>query len=90
MYVKLGKISKESKTGNPIIKNLNGQSFEVTFIAAFVWDRLNGATSLSSIKNEISQVGDISQDKLGESIELILLELEKVGLVTQRENEIPY
>lgn len=83
MYFKNGKLSKDSESGKPIIQNTGGQSYEVSFIAAFVWERLDGTTPLSDIKEEMTRTGDITLEKLGEVVELNLAEMEKVQLVYQ-------
>ncbi len=88
MYIKKGSLCRESLSGNPILKNSNGQAYEVSFIAAFIWERLDGETSLPLIKEEVTKVGDISQEKLGEIWDLVLTELEKVGLIYNRDHEI--
>lgn len=90
MYIKKGKLCHESNYGNPVLQNTSGQAYEVSFVAAFIWERLDGSTPLSVIEEEISRVGDISREKLRKSTDLILRELQKVGLVSIRGHEISY
>jgi hypothetical protein len=82
MYTKKGKSSHKSNSGNPILENPEGQAYEVSFITAFVWERLDGLTPMKAITEEISKLADVSIRKLEKSIKLILSELQKFGLAS--------
>lgn len=88
MYKKKGSYCRETPSGNPVIQNLNGQAYEVSYVAAFIWDKLDGKTSLNEVEEEIFKHGDMSKDKLRAKVKNILTELEKVALLSSESHEV--
>ena len=83
MYVKQGSIEKADDVQDPILKNPDGKVFKVTYIVAFVWDKLDGKTTLKAIDTEIQT---LSKEKLDTDISIsneAVKELLKVGLVAE-------
>jgi hypothetical protein len=89
MYLKQGKIYKESGSGNPILQNKKGEAYEVSFVAAYVWEKLNGSNSLQDIKQSISSLSDMDDARLDNFLNMIINELDRVELIRKSPHELP-
>jgi hypothetical protein len=90
MYIRQGKLDKEPNSKKRIIRNLEGKSYEVTHIVAFVWEKLDGQTNLNSINNQIKKFSTDDSKNLDELSQTIVQELLKVGLVKEQTSEVNF
>jgi hypothetical protein len=90
MYIRQGKLDKEPNSKKRIIRNLEGKSYEVTHIVAFVWEKLDGQTNLNSINNQIKKFSTDDSKNLDELSQTIVQALLKVGLVKEQNSEVNF
>lgn len=81
MYLKRGSLISLEKTENPHLQTPEGQKYEVNYIAAYVWDLLDGSKSASDVAEIIEDSGNLKDYDLPKIVTKIIDELEKVNLV---------
>ena len=88
MYRRLGNLESHKDRDNPVLRTPKGHAFEVSYLAAYVWKKLDGKTSLNQVMQEVSDIGDISADEITEQVNDIIFELQKIGLVERRDHTL--
>ncbi len=92
MYKKLGSYFETGEgKETPHLKSQDGKVYKVTPIVAFVWDKLDGETSLDTITTQIKKIlepDEASREKnispeLDSVSKEIVTELEKINLVAE-------
>lgn len=63
MYQKTGTLVKNNQDETLIITNDEKNYYEISYIAAFIWKKLDGQTSTDEISKTLSDVGQVSLDK---------------------------
>ena len=86
MFIRKGKFVKNMNSEKPRLTNTYGNSYEVSHIMAFVWQRLDGQTSLNSINNEIKKILDDQDVNLNTLTDALVGEMEKVHLIKSIDN----
>ena len=81
MYLKKGSILNESETKNPILKSPDGETFEVSHVVAFIWNKLDGQTETPEVIEYIKEKGGVDHPKLNKIVGEIMMDLEKAGLI---------
>ncbi|WP_417335757.1 PqqD family protein [Halobacteriovorax marinus] len=83
MFIKRGHYNKERTTdrSNPILNNPEGKSFQVTYMSAFIWEALDGETSINEISQKIEETSKLDKPELSNIVESIVHQLRDVGLV---------
>ena len=87
MYQKLGTILNEKGSEKPILVNDIGEAYQVGHLAAYVWEKLDGRTSASDIKEELAKMDGIDAKDLESGITRIISQLDRVGLVKLKNYE---
>ena len=85
MFIKRGTFNEEQTTdkSKPILVTPEGKSFEVTYMSAFIWEELDGSTSIIDVSKKIERTSKINKPELKNIVKSIILQLEDVGLVGQ-------
>lgn len=85
MFIKRGHFNEERTTNKskPILDNPEGKSFQVTYMSAFIWETLDGNTSISEVSKKIEDTSKIDKPELANIVESIILQLKDVGLVSK-------
>ncbi|PIK13616.1 PqqD family protein [Halobacteriovorax sp. JY17] len=85
MFLKRGRFNKEQTVNKskPILMTPEGKSFQVTYMSAFIWEELDGKTSISDVSKKIENTSKINKPELSNIVESIILQLRDVGLVSQ-------
>lgn len=56
MYEKTGTLMQSNDKPDLFIENKDGKVFRVSYIVMYVWDKLDGKTSLESINEDIQSI----------------------------------
>ena len=64
-----------------ILKNPNGEHFQVSYTTHMVWQMLDGETELETIATKMSTIADVKQDQMQELVEEIVVGLKNVDLI---------
>ncbi len=56
MYKRLGSLVTNDNSKEPLITTECGKVYQITYIVAFVWEKLDGNTTLNSINEEIKKL----------------------------------
>ena len=83
MFIKKGELAKMNEEEKPLLKTENGKVFEVSYIVAYVWEKLDGKTSLEEIETKISDVTKSKPEEVENIGIKIVEELQKVNLVAE-------
>ncbi len=83
MFIKKGNIENKITSQTPILVNPQGKRFEVSFIAAFIWNGLNGATPVQELVKEIQNTARMDSPELFNVAQEIVKDLRKVDLVEE-------
>lgn len=85
MFIKRGQFNEERTTNKskPILVTPEGKSFQVTYMSAFIWEELDGSTSITDVSKKIEDTSKINKPELSNIVESIILQLKDVGLVGQ-------
>tara|TARA_B100001971_G_scaffold84647_1_gene78247 strand:- start:356301 stop:356555 length:255 start_codon:yes stop_codon:yes gene_type:complete len=83
MFIKKGELAKMNEEEKPLLKTEAGKVFEVSYIVAYVWDKLDGETPLTEIESNISQVTKSAPEDVENIGQKIVDELLKVNLVQE-------
>ncbi|MAX67242.1 MAG: hypothetical protein QF441_11050 [Bacteriovoracaceae bacterium] len=86
MYLKQGTLVKVEDQEKPLLKNTDGKVFEVSYIVYFIWEKLDGRTSLKEIDEQIKKVSQTTED-LDSFAKKAVDELAKVDLVKEKSAE---
>jgi len=81
MFIRKGTIDKDTSSEKRLITNIYGKSYEVTHLMAFVWEKLDGNTTLNSINKEIKKIVRDENIHLSQLTRFLVEEMEKVDLV---------
>lgn len=82
MFIKKGYlIQREERESKPLIQNPEGHSYEVSHVVAFVWDKLDGRTSLKEVSTNMEKQSEVTDVDYSKIVENVVSELEKVNLV---------
>jgi len=87
LYIKTGHLTNPENNEKIFLQNPKGESYQVNFVTAFVWDLLDGNRSTPVIAQEIKKTGNLETEELPLIVSQIIVELEKVGLVQETETE---
>lgn len=87
MHIKRGSLISINKGKKPLLQTPEGQKYEVSFIAAYVWDLLDGSRGVLDIVEAIEKSGNLKDDDLPQIVNKIIDELEKVNLVGPAQNK---
>jgi hypothetical protein len=80
MFKKLGQLEEIEGYENPILRNPQGEAYEVSFVTAYIWEKLDGQTSDLKIAEEISKAGNVQNENLESIVSSARIELSKFGL----------
>ena len=71
----------------PIKDNVGdmGSLYNLNEVAAFVWEQINGKTSLQEIKNQLLEKYEISARDAGNDLSEYIAQLEEIDAITQAE-----
>jgi uncharacterized protein YeeX (DUF496 family) len=81
MFKRRGKISKDSTTEKPLIEDTDKRVYKVSHVVAYVWESLDGETSLESINSKIKSITEDEELDLDTITQSIAQELLKVNLI---------
>lgn len=82
MYTRQGSLSSQTDNEIPVLTDSHGKSFQVTILAAFIWKRLDGDTSLAEIKEQLSSIEEVDSNELDSVVDFIVKELVRTNLVS--------
>ncbi|RZF21494.1 PqqD family protein [Halobacteriovorax vibrionivorans] len=88
MFIKRGSIQRQSNDTTPILINPQGKRYEVSFLAAFIWDHLDGRSPLQEVVTEVQKAARIEKPGLYKVAENIVSDLKKVDLITETSSEM--
>lgn len=87
MYIKQGSHVSTVHADNPILKTPEGQGYEVSFVAAFIWQYLDGKTSIEEVSQKLKVTGNVDSPNLTTTVQKIAVELKNVGLLREIKHE---
>ncbi len=82
MYKKRGVCLNLNQQERPRLKTPEGATYEVNYITALTWDRLDGTKTIETVANEIKEIGKVENTDLDTIVKNIINELVKVDLVS--------
>ena len=84
MFLKRGQFNKEQTVNDsqPILMTPEGKSFQVTYMSAFIWEELDGKTTVLDVSKKIENTSKVNKPELSNIVESIILQLKDVGLVS--------
>lgn len=85
MFLKRGQLGEDESIDKerPILTTPEGKSFQVTYMSAFIWDELDGKTTISDVSKKIETTSKVNKPELPNIVESIILQLKDVGLVSK-------
>ena len=84
MFKKLGQI-KSTESEAPHLETEEGKVYKVSFVVAFVWERLDGKTNLATVQDELENFTEAKPTELKEVMKKIVNELISVNLLKDLE-----
>lgn len=81
MFIKRGNVRPTGDEKNTILQTPEGNPYKVSFMVAYVWEQLDGKSSVDDIVENVKTVGKIDNPELPGIVDEIITELKKVGLV---------
>ena len=83
MFMKKGNLVSSEDAEKPLLESPEGKRYEVTHVVAYVWENLDGKTSLDSINNKIKEISSPDESiDFSQFSHTIADELLKVDLIT--------
>ncbi len=83
MYKRKGKLLKDENVDELIIVSDDEQSYQISHIGAFIWNKLDGETNKDSISHQLAEVGNIEVEKSKDITEQALDRMLECDLVQQ-------
>lgn len=80
MIARTGELMQVNGDEKPILKNPEGKAYKVSYIVAYVWEKLDGRTKKSKIVDDLCSKGNLEKDTLDSKIQWIIQELMRTGL----------
>jgi hypothetical protein len=59
----------------------HGELFQLNLVAAFVWDLLDGATTIDQLAAQVTEVFEVDGDRARADVEALLGRLDELGLL---------
>ena len=81
MYKRLGNIGHDTQEGNPTLRSLKGELFEVSLLSLLIWEKLDGKTPVLQISGEIAEYANMDEAKLSSTISYIMEEFTRLNLI---------
>jgi phosphohistidine swiveling domain-containing protein len=81
--MKKGSVSKTEK-GEILLVNEQNKAFKVMKVAALVWNRCDGQTTIDDLTKEFSQKTNQEEGAVKHAIETIVNQMEKAGLMESK------
>jgi hypothetical protein len=82
--IKKGSVSRTEK-GEILLVNEQKQAFKVMDVAAVVWNRCDGHTTIDDLTKEFSQKTNQEKGAVKHTIETIVDQMEKAGLMESKQ-----
>lgn len=86
MYQKQGRLVNRNESDKVFLETISGKVYQVTFIVAHIWKKLDGKTSLDSINKDIQNLA--KEDGDNSSLNTISQEVVKQLLPVELVREI--
>ena len=87
MLQKTGSLKFSSGEGEVVLENELGKNYQVNTVMAFIWEKLDGKTSIRQIQEELSDLMSISENESIELIDFTVKELHKISLLKKPDEE---
>lgn len=81
MLTKVGTLKSAEENGPIILENDQGKNYEVNSVIAFVWGKLDGATTNEKISEELCAIAQIENDEATNVVGEAIKALQDVELV---------
>ena len=81
MFTKVGQLKTAEENGPIILENAEGKNYEVNSVIAFVWGKLDGATTNEKISEELSTIAQIENTEATSVVTEAIKALQDVELV---------
>lgn len=89
MFIKRGSIQRQGSDTSPILVNPEGKRYQVSFLAAFIWDHLDGRSPLQEVVSEVQKTARTEKPGLFKVAQDIVTDLKKVDLISETTTHKP-
>ena len=91
MYIKRGTLENPSSMdGNdlPILTGPGGKRYEVSYVAAFIWNMLDGTRPLHDVAKKVQATARIESNELLKVTQKIVTDLQNANLAEELQNVV--